>query len=132
VGVALTYNNLDNHKLSSEYFEKANKVREEYCNSMTYLNYKRLSNILARRQIKLVCAQYPMRSIESLKSIFEGQSGIIFVDNERTFKKAVQKAGYEEYFKDVFGGDFGHCTRKGYGLLAENIANVILKEVFHK
>jgi len=32
----------------------------------------------------------------------------------------------------MFGGDFGHCTPKGNRLLATNIADVILKEVFHK
>jgi len=32
----------------------------------------------------------------------------------------------------MFGGDFGHCTHKGNRLLAENIANVIFKEVFSK
>jgi hypothetical protein len=30
----------------------------------------------------------------------------------------------------MFAGDFGHCTDKGNRLLAENIATVILKEVF--
>jgi lysophospholipase L1-like esterase len=32
----------------------------------------------------------------------------------------------------MLGGDFGHCTPKGNRLLAENIAQTILKEVFHK
>jgi len=34
--------------------------------------------------------------------------------------------------RDMFGGDFGHCTQKGNKLLAGNIADVILKEVFGK
>jgi hypothetical protein len=33
---------------------------------------------------------------------------------------------------DMFGGDFGHCTEKGNQLLAQNIADTILKEVFHE
>jgi len=73
-----------------------------------------------------------MRSIEPLKRIFGDQQGIIFVDNEKVFKDAVRKQGYTQYFLDMFGGDFGHCTKKGNRLLAENIANVILGEVFHK
>jgi hypothetical protein len=32
----------------------------------------------------------------------------------------------------MFGGDFGHCSRNGNRLLAKNIADVILKEVFGK
>ena len=78
----------------------------------------------------MVCVQYPLCSVEPLKKIFEGQRGIIFVDNEKIFVEAVEKDGYKEYFKDIFGGIFGHCTEKGNRLLAKNIANVILKEVF--
>jgi hypothetical protein len=71
-----------------------------------------------------------VRSLEPLKKIFEGQSGIILVDNENIFIKAIQKDGYSAYFTDAFGGDFGHCTEKGNKLLAENIANAILKKLF--
>ena len=73
-----------------------------------------------------------MRSIEPLKKIFAQDEGIIFVDNESIFREALKKASHKEYFEDMFGGDFGHCTEKGNKLLAENIANVILKEVFNK
>jgi len=77
--------------------------------------------------------QYPMHSVASLKKIFQGvEQGIIFVDNEKIFKEAVRKSRYNEYFRDMFGGDFGHCTVKGNRLLAENIANVIIKEIFGK
>jgi len=54
------------------------------------------------------------------------------VDNEQVFKNAVKKSSLQEYFVDMFGGDFGHCTDKGNKLLAENIANVVAREVFHK
>ncbi len=77
--------------------------------------------------------QYPMRNAEPLKKIFPGQEkSIIFVDNEKIFKDAFRKEGRREYFVDMFGGDFGHCTPKGNQLLARNIADVILKEVFGK
>jgi hypothetical protein len=42
----------------------------------------------------------------------------------------VRKDGYGSYFKDMFGGYFGHCTDKGNCLLAESIADTILKEAF--
>ena len=92
-----------------------------------------IKEILTKKGIKLVCVQYPMRSIEPLKKIFIGdEEGIIFVDNEKIFRDAVKKEGNTAYFKDMFSGDFGHCTYKGNKLLAENIANTILKEVFNK
>jgi hypothetical protein len=54
------------------------------------------------------------------------------VDNEKIFRDAVKKDKSSIYFNDMFGGDFGHCTDKGNRLLAENIANAILKEVFNR
>jgi hypothetical protein len=57
---------------------------------------------------------------------------MIFVDNERVFKEAIEKDGYKEYFRDMLGGDFGHCTEKSNRLLAENIANTILRGYFNK
>jgi len=115
---------------AQEYYDKANELGLSWYKLMTVNNYHTLKEILKRRKIQLVCVQYPMRSIEPLKKIFEDNTdGIIFVDNEKTFKDAVHSSSYKKYFNDVFGGDFGHCTEKGNRLLAENIANVILKEV---
>ncbi len=74
--------------------------------------------------------QYPVRNVEPLKQIFAQDEGVIFVDNESVFKEALKKVSYKEYFKDMFAGDFGHCTDKGNRLLAENIANTIFKRVF--
>ncbi|MDD5355754.1 MAG: tetratricopeptide repeat protein [Candidatus Omnitrophica bacterium] len=95
-------------------------------------DYLKLKRILDSRKIKLVSMQYPMRSVQPLKDLLCQEDSIIFVDNEKIFKDAVAKYGYRAYFTDMFGGDFGHCTDKGNGLLAKNIAGVILKEVFKK
>jgi len=96
-------------------------------------NYHKLKDILDERGIRYVCVQYPTRNVEPLKKIFEGQSdNIVFVDNEKIFKDALKSAAYEDYFRDRFAGDFGHCTEKGNRLLAQNIADKILKEVFDK
>jgi tetratricopeptide (TPR) repeat protein len=121
----------------TELAEKCKKKREglgfsEY-RPMTINNYHKLKEILDRKGIRLVCVQYPVRSVGPLKKIFQGDTqGLVFVDNERVFKDAVKQDRYSTYFIDIFAGDFGHCTDKGNRLLAENIANTILKEVFHK
>jgi len=126
------YEEMGKRELAREYAEKANKLRPEYYASVTVSNYRRLKEILDKRGIKLVCVQYPMRHVEPLKKIFEKDKDVIFVNNERVFREAVKERGYKEYFRDMFGGNFGHCTEKGNRFLAENIANVILKEIFHK
>ncbi len=126
------YTETGKYKIAGIYSKRAKELRVVSRNPATYSNYLELKEILDKRNIKLVCVQYPMRSSGSLKNIFIGQERVIFVDNEKIFYDAVKKNGYREYFSDNFAGDFGHCTPKGNRLLAENIANVILKECFSK
>ncbi len=131
-GLAELYEEIGKHESAQQYYQQANNLRLKHYDPRTIYNYQELKRILDKRGIKLVCVQYPVRSIEPLKRIFQGQSDVIFVDNERIFKDALKKASYREYFTDMFEGDFGHCTRKGNRLLAENIANVILEECFNR
>jgi len=130
--LATLYKEIGKYEAADEYYNKASKARIEYYDPLIYRNYFKVKEILDRRKIKFVCVQYPMRSAEPLKKMFNSDSGIIFVDNERIFKDALNKEDYKEYFFDNFGGDFGHCTAKGNRLLAENIANIIVKEYFRK
>jgi len=95
-------------------------------------NYRRMREILAQKGIPLVCVQYPTRPLQHLREVFPDPAGIIFVDNEETFKSAILKDGYHTYFTDLFAGDFGHTTPAGSKLLAENIAKVILQEIFRR
>ncbi len=122
------YEEMGRSELAKEYAKKVNNYTP-----VTVNNYRKLKEILDRKGIKLVCVQYPMRNIKPLKKIFEDDSkGVVFVDNERIFRDLVKQDGSRIYFRDMFGGDFGHCTEKGNRLLAGNIANVILKEIFGK
>jgi len=130
--ISVLYEEMGKPDLAKAYAEKADKLRLEYYKFFTANNYRKLKKILDKEGIKLVCMQYPMRNVDTLKKMFKGEEGVIFVDNENIFKEAVKKSGFKEIFADMFGGDFGHCTQKGNQLLAANIADVILKEVFHK
>ena len=110
---------------------KKNKLMPAFCyRADARYDYLKLKGILDSRKIRLVSMQYPMRSVQPLKDILRQEDGIIFVDNEKIFQDAVGEQGYKAYFTDMAGGDFGHCTDKGNRLLAENIAKVILKEIF--
>jgi tetratricopeptide (TPR) repeat protein len=127
------YEEIGNNSAAEEYRKKTEDLLLTKFNSVPRYNYLRLKEVLDKYGIKLVCVQYPMRSIRPLKDIFRGaEEGIIFVDNQASFRKAVKRDGYTEYFIDNFGGDFGHFTQKGNELLVEKIANAILKEVFNK
>ncbi|MDD5080208.1 MAG: tetratricopeptide repeat protein [Candidatus Omnitrophica bacterium] len=125
------YAEMGNAKLAREYDRKANELRPYYYPREVIDNYRKLKAVLDRRGIACVCMQYPLRSIEPLKEIFRGDEyGIIFVDNQAVFQKALEKSSHTEYFTDMVGGDFGHCTPKGNRLLAENIADAVLEKVF--
>ncbi|MFC2048741.1 tetratricopeptide repeat protein [Elusimicrobiota bacterium] len=116
-------------KLCKEISEGEDRVVFEYYNQNTSTNLRKLKKIAAENSIQLVFVQYPMRRIEPLKKMLEPYDGISFVDNEKSFKDAVNREGYDKYFVDRFAVDFGHFTEKGSRLLAENIAGVILDEV---
>jgi tetratricopeptide (TPR) repeat protein len=129
-GLETVYFRMGENKLFQEYRKKMKKPW--YYNAMMVNNYLKLAQILEKRNVQLVCVQYPLLSVEPLKEIFAGHRGIIFVDNEKIFKDAVRKDGYKAYFIDIFAVEFGHCTKKGNALLAQNIADEILKKVFGK
>jgi len=127
------YEEMGRDSSAEEYRKKLEDLAVAKFNSVSKDNYLRLKAVLDKHGKKLVCVQYPLRSIGPLKDIFrEVKEGIIFVDNQASFKKAVEEEGYAEYFLDNFAGDFGHCTPKGNELLAENIAKAVLKEIFNK
>jgi len=128
--LAVLYETMGKYETARENHKKADEIRLQNCSLMTLNNYHKLKKVLDKRGIKLVCVQYPMRSVELLKKILEPYKDIVFVDNEKLFKDALKQGSYDEYFADACYNDFGHGTPKGNRLLAENIANVILKEWF--
>ncbi len=127
------YEEMGNSGLARKYDKKYRELKLCCYPAVTIANYHRLKMILDKKGIVYVCVQYPMRNVEPLKNIFQDDmKDIIFVDNERIFEKVLKQENHKNYFTDMFAGDFGHCTEKGNRLLAENIANVILKEIFGK
>ncbi|MDD5613800.1 MAG: tetratricopeptide repeat protein [Candidatus Omnitrophica bacterium] len=116
--------------LALKYFKKADNFRLHYRHKSTVYNYKLLKDKVLNRNIKLICVQYPLRDIDSLRSIFDCKEGIVFVENKINFFTAIASGNYEDYFEDNFAGDFGHCTPLGNRMIAENIADAIWNRVF--
>ena len=111
--------------------ERAEELRAADQHAMTARNYRELARILREVGIPLVAVQYPLRRTDGLRKMLEGEPGVVFVDNEVTFKEALRRAPYRDYFVDAFAGDFGHFTPRGAGLLAENIARPV-RELLEK
>lgn len=76
-----------------------------------------------------MATQYPMRDVDLLKVLFDGDTGIRFVDNRASFLDAVERSSYRSYFSDRFAGDFGHLTPEGNALLVENLLDQALREM---
>ena len=93
----------------------------------TFNNYKNLIQICKEHNIKLMAMQYPVRSVKSLKYMLGNFNNITFISNEENFKKELKNHKTKEIFMDMFGGNFGHCTELGNTLIAENVAENILK-----
>lgn len=113
--------------LAQGYFQKAAACEMAEYLPVTLVNFNLISNTILNRHIKLLVMQYPLRNIAPLKDYLGQRKGLVFVENKQNFKEALAREGYNHYFKDNFAFDFGHCTREGNGLIARNLARVILK-----
>ncbi|HBA60498.1 MAG TPA: hypothetical protein DCZ92_06720 [Elusimicrobia bacterium] len=91
----------------------------------TRANFAELRRALKSRGIRLAVMQYPLCDPAPLRALFEDAGDIIFIDNDRAFRKAVREKGYTYYFKDMFAGNFGHCTGPGNDLIAESAADAL-------
>ncbi len=120
------YTKLNRPDLANKYQRKAHSLRMTTYNPITRDSYRRLRKIADRRRLQLVAVQYPTRGITPLKKMNQSNQGVIFVDNEATFKEALERMEYGDIFKDNFAGDFGHCTAEGNRILAENVSRAIL------
>ncbi len=88
--------------------------------------YRRIVGKALARRVRVVCLQYPMLSADPLRRIAELFPGrVSVVDNEKSFLDGVAARGYPYYFRDLFGGLFGHLTPEGCNLLVANILRAI-------
>ena len=127
--MATQYEIIDKPKKIEEMRNKATELRKTYYNPITRQNYLKLYRLLSERGIKLIVMQYPTLDVDELKKMFKGDEEIIFVSNEENFKKVLVSSPYEEYFIDRVlqeSKTFGHATKKGNQLIADNLAQVIL------
>jgi len=123
------YHDVTNKQADGKIVEATSTPKERYYKYQTRYNYEKLKKMLDARNIQLVAMQYPLQDVNSLKSMLEGPEGMIFVDNNDVFRRAMLTAKYAELFTDYSGGNFGHCTFRGHQILAENVASTILNYI---
>jgi hypothetical protein len=104
----------------SDLLKKSEGIKD---NDKSILNYKKANDLIHESGAYHLVMQYPLRSIEELRESLAGRDKTIFVENEENFKKLVLAKGYDYLFIDRFASDFGHCTKQGNELIAENVKN---------
>ena len=112
--------------LAQQQAERAQRIRQQLQHSMTARNYQRVQDMLWVRGVKLVAVQYPNRPVEPLQALIAWRPETVLVDNEEVFRRALRETPYEALFWDRCYGDFGHGTRQGNRLLAENVAREVV------
>lgn len=117
---------------ATRYRKAADEARRRAIPPMTLANYQHTKQLLDVSEGSLVAVQYPLRSLEPLRATFAEVDGVPMVDNEASFRDALAEHPYDALFWDNCYGDFGHLTRAGNRILAENVAEVILGQVYSK
>ena len=108
---------------------KAIKAKANKPLTLTVYDYNEIYNLVSSRHARFIAMQYPLRDVSYLKGVFSPELPIVFVENKENFQQALKNSLYGEYFNDSFGGDFGHCTRKGNRLMAINASEAILEMI---
>jgi len=132
------FNNMLGHQSLSAFikkdYEKAEKIFNIQTKNLTdnmpqktQDNYKILAELCKDNGINFVVMQYPNRSIKPLQIILKDFHNVTFVSNEENFKEKLKTTDYKDIFKDLFAGDFGHCTDLGNKMIADNLAETIKK-----
>lgn len=116
-----------NYKTADKYLNMSKNYLMKNIPEMTAENYCKLAEICREKKIKLVAMQYPMRPVEQLQIVLEDYSEVYFVNNEKIFKEALKTQKISDIFKDLFAGDFGHCTDLGNQMIADNLAETVKK-----
>lgn len=108
--------------------DTADSVRLTYDYTEISKKYKKILDLIIKKNIKYVAMQYPVRDVGSLKKIIEHtgyENDVIFVSNKDNFRNALMSDRKREIFSDLFAWDFGHCQDYGNRLIADNLAKEI-------
>jgi hypothetical protein len=103
------------YEKAEEYFRIAENLRLEHPNKHTNEIYRLILKKLTDKNIKVICMQYPVRSVELLKNILKNEqyyNKIEFISNENNFKDLLKKKKFNEIFTDQFAAILGITKKK--------------------
>ena len=115
--------------LAETFWSVCKELQRRHVSLGTRANYRKLQSVVLASGAVLVAMQYPMLDSVGLEQMVEPSDRTLILVNASNFRRAVGADGLGTYFTDMFGGSFGHCTRKGNRLLAQNAAESVLRIV---
>lgn len=124
--------NIEQNKIYEiETLAKKTISSKDYKVSSLIANYNYIVDEVYKHNLKttIMPMQYPIISLNDLKVLLQGSryyDGLVFIDNVENFKEMLKTHKITEIFTDMFGGSFGHCTKIGNTLIAENVASKVL------
>ena len=122
---AKAYNNLFSNKVfeSQEYQIKLDqsKSQGQFVWEITFDNLAEIADICNEREIPLILSGYPEEVYDAVITVAKYYK-IIFVDQRDAFAGKRSLAVRNKYFIDD-----GHCTKQGYRIMAETLADKIIE-----
>ncbi|MBR3627960.1 MAG: hypothetical protein IKN42_03825 [Elusimicrobia bacterium] len=111
-----------------KYLDMADSERLKYDYSEISKKYEKILDSVIPEGIIYIAMQYPVRDIGSLQKIIEKTKyadSVFYISNKNVFRTALKEDNRKDIFRDLFAWDFGHCTKYGNMLIANNLAQVI-------
>jgi hypothetical protein len=95
-------------------------------------SYRRVLKLSREYNFRVLAMQYPTMPLRKLREVLRDagaeQDEVVFISNEN-FNLVVNDKNRSEFFDDLFGLQFGypfgHATRKGNSVIAENVVQAI-------
>ena len=104
-------------------------LRERY-SPHTRQNLNSMVAITHEKGAHFTFVGYAASSIEFLRSLIKHE--VSYISNYQIFQSSLKTHNYSSLFRDDFAGHFGHATRFGNRILAENVATQLLSLIQSK
>lgn len=127
----------DSHPLMAEVIRVAGAAHNGVDASLQKRNFKSIRYYRAfyeefqRQGVCWVLMTYPLRGTGGIPEFFEqikhSAVPVALVNNDEPFRQALRKFPANEIFLDFFAGDFGHTTKLGHSLIAENVVEEVVR-----
>ncbi|MFH1061588.1 MAG: GDSL-type esterase/lipase family protein [Candidatus Omnitrophota bacterium] len=90
---------------------------------LRYRNLEKAAKLCKQKKVHLIFSSYPAILLEDTKNVAE-KYNIPLVDHRLTFYNLLQQYSPSEFFVSEYDR---HCTKAGYGIIAEDIAAAVLQ-----